>query len=82
MQEPTYKPGQWVAYQQGNTGGFGEIIGGRHDGNVWRYTVQNSSKNSDAVVLAEEIKFTLEGGNWMAPNHIVGNSSVYAQTEE
>lgn len=82
MQEPTYKPGQWVVYQQLTAGGFGEIIGGRFDGEVWHYTVQSSQKNSDAIIVAEEIKYTLEGGHWMPPNNIIGNSSVYAQVEQ
>lgn len=83
MQEPTYKPGTWVTFSRGNTGGFGEIIGGFYTNNEWHYHVKNAEMNAGtAQITGKDIQFTFEGGNWMKPNYTVGNSSIYAQVEE
>lgn len=83
MQEPTFKPNTWVAYAQGGVGGFGEIIGGHFDGTDWHYLIKAVGRDgSSARILGTDIQFTYEGGNWMKPNYLSGNSSIYAQVEE
>lgn len=80
MQEPVYKPNQWVLYETDeNHAGFGKIIGGTHGSAGWMYRVKGTTQNGDAVEVSQEsITFILENGNWTAPQHFSGSNSAYA----
>lgn len=82
MKEPTYKPEQWIVYEQDGAGGFGQIIGGIFDGESWLYTVSGVSVDSEYVqVEQDEITHLLQNGSWLAPSHFGGHTSVYSEPE-
>lgn len=97
MTEPTYKPSQWVAFDQEGedaTSGFGQIIGGRYDGTEWHYTISGScAHDAGTGELAHQvaqviqipqsaIKLTYKGENWFDPARTSVNKSVYSQVDE
>lgn len=78
MNEPTFKPDEWVIFKQDTLGGFGQIIGGTFDGNEWQYIVKNSLIDGTHRSVSEnEITHTLENGNWSTPTHFGGAGSAY-----
>ena len=81
MPEPTYKPQDWIAFQQDDTGGFGTIIGGAYDGEQWYYTVQGSLVDGTLQSVREdEITLVLQNGSWLAPAHFGGQGSAYTES--
>lgn len=81
MTEPTYKPEQWVTFEQNGTGGFGQIIGGSFSGSAWSYNVKGALANSQNHSVKEsEIAHLLTNGSWLAPTHIGGSGSAYTDT--
>lgn len=78
MQEPLYKPEHWITFQQGNTGGFGQIVGGSFDGETWLYTVEGSlADNPRRAVREDEVTYLFTNGSWLAPTHLGGSGSAY-----
>lgn len=81
MKEPTYKPEQWITFEQEGAGGFGKIIGGSFD-EGWTYTVKGSLANGELCMVHEkEIVYLLQNGSWLAPSHFGGQGSVYSDPE-
>lgn len=78
MKEPMYRPEYWVTYQQGETGGFGRIIGGSFDGESWHYTIQGSlTDGTHCSVREEEIGYLFQNGSWLAPSGGGNHASAY-----
>jgi hypothetical protein len=78
MNEPIYKPENWVTFQQGEEGGFGRIVGGSYDGETWHYTVAGSlADGSHQSVKEGEIGFLFQNGSWLAPTSSGGHASIY-----
>lgn len=79
MNEPAYKPSTWILFQQGDGGGFGQVIGGNYDGETWVYTVSGSLQGGELRgVRQEEVTFLLDNGTWLAPTNFSGENSAYA----
>jgi hypothetical protein len=67
-----------ITFQQGNTGGFGQIVGGSFDGTTWLYTVEGGlGENSRRAVQENEITYLFTNGSWLAPTHLGGSGSAY-----
>lgn len=81
MQEPAYKPTQWIIYKQGETGGFGRIIGGTYNGEAWIYSVRGPKTDTTYTEVYEgDITFFYENGSWLEPQHAgIGRASVYTE---
>lgn len=82
MQDPVYKPEQWITFEQGEAGGFGQIIGAAFgtDGS-WYYTISGSQADGkNRAVREDEIRSTLQNGSWIAPS-ITGGGKVTAYTD-
>ena len=81
MNEPAYKPEQWVIYKQDAVGGFGQIVGAQFDSEVWTYSVRGVSLDTTYVSIREdEITHFNENGSWLEPQHAgTGNGSVYTE---
>lgn len=78
MKAPTYKPDNWVTFEQGEGGGFGRIIGGSFDGEAWVYTVSGAEEDgSHQTVREDEIGYLFQNGSWLAPTGIGSHESVY-----
>jgi len=78
MKQPTYKPETWVLYQQDETGGYGEIVGARYEGETWFYTVSGVSVDgSDVSVREEEVKQIMQNGSWLTVAAASASSSAY-----
>ena len=78
MHEPLYKPDFWVTYQQGETGGFGQIIGGVYDGETWHYTIKGSRVDgTHTSVRQDEFGYLFQNGSWLAPTGGASNESAY-----
>ena len=76
MKEPLKKPGQWIVFEHGDGGGFGEIIGGSFTDGMWYYTVKGAHVDGVHTEVADSsITYTYEGGSWLAPT---GTSSQSA----
>lgn len=81
MTEPAFKPEVWIAFQQDTTGGFGQIIGGYHDGTTWSYTVKGVSADGALhAVREDQITLSLQNASWVAPSHAGGQGSAYTDT--
>lgn len=82
MKEPVYAPDQWVAYNYGEGGGFGKIIGGDFDGSEWSYLVSGPLVNGNPVRVEEyEIKLILDRQSWLAPVG-QGSTAIYKDMKE
>ena len=81
MNEPAYKPDQWVIYRQDGAGGFGQIVGGVHNGETWVYSVRGPITDTTfAEAYEDEITHFYENGSWLEPQHAgVGKTSVYTE---
>ena len=80
MKEPTYKPHDWIAFEQGDLGGFGQVIGGSFSEDGWEYIVSGSlAGGSDRAVREDEISLVLQNGSWLAPSHFGGHGSAYTE---
>ena len=76
MKEPVKKPNQWIVYKKGESGGFGEIVGGYYNGQDWFYTVKGATTDGSLVTVRDdEIAYAYEGGSWLAPTGLVGQSA-------
>lgn len=83
MKEPTFKPEQWITYQDGIGGGFGRIVGGVFENEAWVYTVAGASANGEHTQVAEaSIIYLLQNNSWLAPTSFGGQGSVYSNTAE
>lgn len=84
MTDPRYKPQYWVTYQQGQTGGYGQIVGATFDGQAWVYSVAGPSLNTAYTGVKEaEIIALYENSSWMAPRQNGGGNaggSAYTDT--
>lgn len=80
MNEPAYKPNQWVLYQVEETSaGFGQVVGGLYIDGTWKYHVRGATDSETNVQVHQDaITFILENGNWTAPQHFGGSNSAYA----
>lgn len=81
MHEPAYKPTQWIIYKQGETGGFGSILGGTYTGESWLYSVHGPIVDTTyAEVYEEEITHFYENGSWLEPESGgIGRASAYTE---
>lgn len=78
MKEALYKPEHWITFEQGQGGGFGQIIGGSYDGTHWYYTVQGALANGEhQSVREDEVAYLFQNGSWLAPTHLGGGNSAY-----
>ena len=78
MKEPIYKPEHWITYQQGETGGFGRIVGGHFNSESWYYTVEGASADGTHTAVREsEIRFLFTNGSWLAPTSTGSSGSAY-----
>jgi hypothetical protein len=79
MNEPIYKPEQWIIYQQGESAGFGQIVGGSYDGEMWNYSIKGSLLDTTfALARQNEIIRYYENGSWLEPRSGgIGNGSAY-----
>jgi hypothetical protein len=80
MQLPSYKPDQWVVYEQGQTGGFGRILGASFNGESWVYSLRGPIVDTTyAEVYEPEITHFYENGSWLEAKHgnIGGKTSAY-----
>ncbi len=69
MKAPIYKPENWVNFEQGETGGFGKIVGGSFDGEGWLYIIAGSiADGSHTVAREDEITYLFQNGSWLAPS--------------
>ena len=81
MNEPVYKPNQWVLYElESDAAGFGLVVGALFNDGNWKYHVKGAASNEhDYIQVPEEaVKFILENGNWTAPQNFGGANSAYA----
>ena len=82
MIEPIYKPDQWIIYRQGDGGGFGQIVGGSHDGDAWIYSVRGPITDTTfATTRQDEITHYYENGSWLEP-HSGGMANGSAYTDQ
>lgn len=82
MKQPTYKPEAWVLFQQGNNGGYGQVIGATFDGSAWLYTVTGSRVfGTYTTVREEEIKQVLQNGSWLTVTAASASASAYQDAE-
>jgi len=83
MQEPAYKPDQWIIYQQGEGGGFGQIVGGRYSSEAWIYSIKGPITDTTyASVREDEITFFNENGSWLEPQQgSLGKTSAYSNEQ-
>ena len=84
MNEPIFKPSQWVLYELAEgVAGFGQIVGGLYTAARWTYQVKGATPNDNNVEVPEDsIKSVMENGNWTVPHHFSGSNSAYADTTE
>ncbi|HKX73443.1 MAG TPA: hypothetical protein VJM32_05485 [Candidatus Saccharimonadales bacterium] len=65
---PKYKPEQWVAYKEGKSFEFGQVIGGyfiTRDGQAgWVYVVKTGQKEDTTNVPEESIQDTFKDPYW------------------
>lgn len=81
MNEPIYKPNQWVLYElEEDTAGYGIIVGALYSDGIWKYHVKGATPNEhDNIQVPEEaVKSVLENGNWTIPQNFGGANSAYA----
>lgn len=82
MQEPVYAPNQWVAYDRGNGGGFGLIVGGDLSGGEWHYIVKGQSVERGSVRVKEsDIRLVLDRQSWLTPV-TQGSTAIYKDIKE
>jgi len=82
MKEPTYKPDQWIAFENEAESGFGQIVGGSFE-NGWCYTLSGVTAHGDLTSVAEaDIIYLLQNGSWLAPSHFGGRGSIYSDDVE
>lgn len=81
MNEPGYKPDQWILYSSEAASGFGQIVGGTHDGSEWTYSVKGPILDTTLEAVPESsITHFYENGSWLEARH--GSSaaaSAYTQ---
>ena len=78
MHEPLYKPEHWILYQQGDNGGFGQIVGGTFGADGWHYTLRGIQLDTTLTSVSEnDIIFAYEQNSWIAPTHLGGAGSAY-----
>ena len=80
MNEPSYKPNEWVVYQKDEDfGGFGQIVGGSYSTEGWYYVLSGPLLDTTFVsVHQDEIIRLFENGSWLEPRHNGAGSSAYA----
>lgn len=81
MQEPAFKPTQWIIFKQDDGGGFGRIVGGTFNGESWIYSVRGPITDTTyAEVGEEEITHFYENGSWLEPHNAgMGKASAYTE---
>lgn len=82
MKQPAYKPETWVLFQQGETGGYGHVIGASFENGTWLYTVAGSlGDGSTRAVREEDITQLLQSGSWQAISVSAGNGGSAYQDQ-
>lgn len=84
MNEPAYKPDEWVVYQKDETyGGFGKIVGGSFTEEGWFYVVSGPLLDTTFVSIhQDEIIRLFENGSWLEPRRGAnGGTSIYTNQE-
>ncbi len=81
MNEPAYKPNQWILFKQDEAGGFGEIVGGTYNGETWVYSVKGPIIDTTyAEVYEEDVTHFYENNSWLERQHgSAGAASVYTE---
>jgi hypothetical protein len=78
VKEPIFKPDQWITFEQGTVGGFGQIVGAAFDGTHWFYSVSGSLDDGSLRMVREDhIVHLFQNGSWLAPTSFGGQSSAY-----
>ena len=79
MKTPTYKPDTWVTFQQGETGGYGRIVGASFNNEGWFYIITGSNADgSHHSVREDEIVQSFQNNSWLSVTTSGGSSaSVY-----
>jgi len=81
MKQPTYKPETWITFQQGETGGFGRIVGATFDGEAWVYSVAGANADgSHHAVRETEVSQLFQNNSWLTPTTAASSSSAYQDT--
>lgn len=81
MIEPVFKPEQWITFEQGEVGGFGQVVGAAFDGSDWFYSISGSQDDGSLRMVREaDIIHLFQNGSWLAPTSFSGKSSAYTES--